>query len=69
MRPYVSGTAYVNYPDLDLPDYPTAYWGANLPRLKQIKSAVDPDERVPSRPERAAAVNGPNGLLSRAKSL
>jgi FAD/FMN-containing dehydrogenase len=43
MRPYASGTAYVNYPDLDLPDYATAYWGANLPRLKRIKSAVDPD--------------------------
>jgi len=43
MRPHVSGAAYVNYPDVDLPDYPTAYWGANLTRLKQIKSAVDPD--------------------------
>ena len=43
MRPFVSGAAYVNYPDVDLPDYPTAYWGANLPRLKQIKVAVDPD--------------------------
>lgn len=43
MRPHVSGAAYVNYPDADLPDYPTAYWGANLARLKQIKSAVDPD--------------------------
>jgi FAD/FMN-containing dehydrogenase len=42
MRPYVSGAAYVNYCDLDLPDYPSAYWGANLPRLKQIKSAFDP---------------------------
>jgi hypothetical protein len=42
MRPYVSGAAYVNYCDLDLPDYPTAYWGENLPRLKQIKSAFDP---------------------------
>ena len=43
MRPFVSGAAYVNYPDVDLPDYPTAYWGANLPRLKQIKVAVDPN--------------------------
>jgi hypothetical protein len=42
MRPYVSGAAYVNYCDLDLADYATAYWGQNLPRLKQIKSAFDP---------------------------
>jgi hypothetical protein len=42
MRPYVSGAAYVNYCDLNLTDYPTAYWGQNLSRLKQIKSAFDP---------------------------
>jgi len=43
MRPYVSGAAYVNYCDLDLPDAATAYWGSNLARLKQGKAAVDPD--------------------------
>jgi FAD/FMN-containing dehydrogenase len=43
MRPYVSGGAYVNYCDLELTDYPTAYWGQNLIRLKQIKSAFDPN--------------------------
>jgi FAD/FMN-containing dehydrogenase len=43
MRPYMSGAAYVNYCDLDLADWPNAYWGANLARLKQIKSAFDPD--------------------------
>jgi hypothetical protein len=42
MRPYVSGAAYVNYCDLELPDYATAYWGANLARLKKIKTAFDP---------------------------
>jgi hypothetical protein len=42
MRPYVSGGAYVNYCDLDLADWQNAYWGANLARLKQIKSAFDP---------------------------
>jgi FAD/FMN-containing dehydrogenase len=42
LRPYMSGGAYVNYCDLDLPDYATAYWGANLPRLKQVKAAFDP---------------------------
>jgi FAD/FMN-containing dehydrogenase len=43
MRPYVSGAGYVNYCDLDLADYQTAYWGANLARLKRIKAAADPD--------------------------
>jgi FAD/FMN-containing dehydrogenase len=43
MRPYVSGAAYVNYCDLDLTDWQGAYWGANLQRLKQIKSAFDPN--------------------------
>ncbi|MGB6538797.1 MAG: FAD-binding oxidoreductase [Xanthobacteraceae bacterium] len=44
MRPYVSGAAYVNYCDLDLgANFATAYWGDNLARLKQIKSAFDPD--------------------------
>jgi hypothetical protein len=43
MRPHVSGAAYVNYCDLDLSDYQTAYWGANLACLKQIKATFDPD--------------------------
>ena len=43
MRPYMPGAAYVNYCDLDLTDWPSAYWGQNLARLKQIKSAFDPD--------------------------
>jgi FAD/FMN-containing dehydrogenase len=43
IRPYVSGGAYVNYCDLDLTSWQDAYWGANLPRLKQIKSVFDPD--------------------------
>ncbi|MBV9216247.1 MAG: FAD-binding oxidoreductase [Acidobacteria bacterium] len=43
LRPYVSGYAYVNYPDLELPDYARAYWGDNLPRLQQIKQKYDPD--------------------------
>jgi FAD/FMN-containing dehydrogenase len=43
MRPYMPGVCYVNYCDLDLRStYPTAYWGANLPRLSSIKKAVDP---------------------------
>jgi hypothetical protein len=43
MRPFVSGGCYVNYCDLDLGDgYAKAYWGDNLPRLKQIKAQFDP---------------------------
>jgi hypothetical protein len=44
MRPFVSGQAYVNYCDLDLGEgYARAYWGDNLPRLRQIKAAFDPN--------------------------
>jgi FAD/FMN-containing dehydrogenase len=43
MRPHVSGGAYVNYCDADLDDWPTAYWGPNLARLKRIKATFDPD--------------------------
>ena len=44
MRPHMSGGgAYVNYCDMDVADFPQAYWGQNLARLRQIKSAVDPD--------------------------
>lgn len=43
MRPYVSGSAYVNYCDIDLANWAQAYWGSNLPRLMQIKATWDPD--------------------------
>ncbi|HWD28754.1 MAG TPA: FAD-binding oxidoreductase [Rhizomicrobium sp.] len=42
MRPY-SGGAYVNYCDLDLDDWQTAYWRQNLARLKAVKAQIDPD--------------------------
>lgn len=42
MRPLVSGEAYVNYCDLELPNYAEAYWAENLPRLRQLKGRFDP---------------------------
>lgn len=43
MRPFMDGTAYVNYPDIDVHNFADSYWGKNLPRLKQIKKTVDPN--------------------------
>ena len=42
MRPFMPGASYVNYCDLDLPDYANAYWGDNLPRLMSVKAEYDP---------------------------
>jgi FAD/FMN-containing dehydrogenase len=42
MRPHPPGASYVNYCDLDLPDYPDAYWGDNLARLMAVKQQYDP---------------------------
>jgi FAD/FMN-containing dehydrogenase len=37
-----NNSAYVNYPDRDLTDYATRYWGPNLQRLQAIKARYDP---------------------------
>ncbi len=44
MRPYLSGRVYQNYADEELRDWAGAYYGANYPRLRQVKRAYDPDD-------------------------
>lgn len=43
LAPHATG-AYQNYIDPTLDDWAAAYYGANLPRLRRIKRAVDPDD-------------------------
>jgi hypothetical protein len=40
--PLCGGGAYQNFPDPSLQDWADAYYGQNLPRLRTIKTAVDP---------------------------
>ena len=42
MRPYMVGASYVNYCDLDLRNWASAYWGPNLDRLMAVKTQYDP---------------------------
>ena len=46
IAPFGNGQAYQNYADLDLRDPLGAYYGANLARLRQVKAAVDPANRM-----------------------
>lgn len=41
----LSGYAYVNFPDLALPDWRHAFWGPHLERLSLIKARYDPTGR------------------------
>ena len=45
VAPLGNGRAYPNYADLALRNPQRAYYGQNLPRLRQIKRQVDPDDR------------------------
>jgi FAD/FMN-containing dehydrogenase len=38
------GEVHQNYADSDLTDWPEAYYGANYPRLWQVKQRYDPDD-------------------------
>ncbi|WP_410633292.1 FAD-binding oxidoreductase [Amycolatopsis sp. cmx-4-83] len=42
-RPWGTGGAYPGFPDPDLEDAPSAYYGANLARLRAVKAHYDPD--------------------------
>ncbi len=44
LQPWLGNSAYVNYADPKLTDYPTAYWGSNLSRLSTVKNSYDPHD-------------------------
>ncbi|HEY1572650.1 MAG TPA: FAD-binding oxidoreductase [Pseudonocardiaceae bacterium] len=43
LTPVTGGGAYVNYIDAAMPNWATAYYGANLPRLRTTAQRYDPD--------------------------
>ena len=45
VHPWGCGQVYPNFPDPDLTDWATAYYGVNLPRLTEIKARYDPGNR------------------------
>lgn len=43
LLPHTTGRSYQNFPDPELPDWATAYYGDNLGRLRTVKATWDPD--------------------------
>lgn len=43
LKPYLSGFAYQNAPDITLKDYLHQYYGSNLDRLVEVKQKYDPE--------------------------
>ena len=41
---WLGQSAYANYADASITDYGPAYWGANYPRLQQVKKQYDPHQ-------------------------
>lgn len=41
MSPYTLGD-YVNWPDIDIKNWQTTYYGTNFPRLRKVKTLYDP---------------------------
>jgi hypothetical protein len=58
LRPFATPEAYQNFIDPALADWQHAYYGANLPRLKQVKRDWDPD-RVFRFPQAIPDATGP----------
>jgi FAD/FMN-containing dehydrogenase len=44
VHPWGSGRVFQNFADPELPDWETAYYGTNSPRLRAIKARYDPDD-------------------------
>jgi FAD/FMN-containing dehydrogenase len=44
LAPRLTGEVYQNYAHSGLADWPSAYYGANYPRLQQVKQRYDPDD-------------------------